>query len=673
MKFLFSLQSRKYQLVMVLMLMLGIFSASLLAGPSSIDQAKKAKIDTTIRIVEEQIKRGLYPLAQRQLDNLKASEEFSAYISQRQNQTITQLQTKIDRALEERAKITRSLQQSDVLVQQGDYQGSLKLLQEIKDSPFANEQERQMIRDSYQEVVGKVTEQQQKWQALYNSSVSAYNSAQLDVARQGFMQIVESGYAVQGSKTPEQYISLIDAAVTGQSMVSATEEPMPLEDLITEQTEQPKQGMRVTSEPSATDMAIEPIDLLEMEVDKQVADRASVQSQLQELSYLEVIKLKRSRQVSYTKAIVADAIDKAQQSLDNQQFDQARQALRRAFSTIEKNKMLLGDTVYSDYKAELTNLEQKVNEANLAADQKAEEDRRIEADKLTVEIRENMETQRARAVEDYMVRAYAFQKEQRYEEALGQLEQLLAIDRLNQSALIQKQTLEYLVNYRKQRQVQDEMDQEEIELMLDIQRRSIPHADEFNYPHNWKEIAERRDALVEKIESPADKAIHELLDQMVDLSMLTENTTLEEAIGILANSVSPALPVFVYWKDLSENGFIEKETIINISGQSLKSVVLRTALNRILEAVSAGGFAELSYVVQQGTVTIATRESLPANFITKQHDVTDLLNPPSTGFGQMGGGGMGGGGMGGGGMGGGGMGGMGGGGMGGNFQQMYRA
>ena len=84
---------------------------------------------------------------------------------------------------------------------------------------------------SYQEVVGKVTEQQQKWQALYNSSVSAYNSAQLDVARQGFMQIVESGYAVQGSKTPEQYISMIDAAIAKQSMVSATEEPMPLEDL----------------------------------------------------------------------------------------------------------------------------------------------------------------------------------------------------------------------------------------------------------------------------------------------------------------------------------------------------------------------------------------------------------------------------------------------------------
>ncbi|MDH4203348.1 MAG: hypothetical protein OEV87_10695, partial [Phycisphaerae bacterium] len=643
--YLTSMRNLKYRWFMVLILMCGVLCVTLSAAPTSIDQAKRAKIDTTIRIIQEQIKRGLYPAAQMQLHTLQTSEEFSAYISEPQNQTITQLQAKVNRAIAEREQITRLLQQSDLLDSQGDYPEALKLLRQIKDSPFTTGQEKEMILASYQEVAGKVNQQQQKWQTLYDSSVAAYNSGRMDEARQGLVQVIESGYRVKGAKTPAQYISMIDSGIAAQSTMPATEEMPVMEELSPMTT--PQQETQAQFSPVTVDMNIEPIELLELETNKQAADRASIQAQQGERSYLEVIKRETAVRVDYTRAIVTDAIEKAQQALDNQQFDQARQSLRRAFSTIEKNKMLLGD-VYGEYNAQLTNLEQKVSEAQKAAAQQAKVEQQVAADQLTSEIRQTMQQQRERAVKDYMERAYAFQDEQRYEEALGQLEQLLAIDPRNQRALTLRQTLEHIVNFIEQRNIQSEIDRQEIASLLGVQRQSIPYSDEINYPRNWKEIAERRDAALKKAETPADMAINELLDQTVDLSLLTEDTTLEEAIEILKNAVTPALPIVVYWKDLADNGFIEKDTPINLSGEGLTSVVLRSALKSVLEAVSAGGYAELGYVVGEGKVTVATRDTLPTNYVTEMYDVADLLNPPANFDSNNNQGGMGGGGMGGG-------------------------
>ncbi|MHC5118378.1 MAG: tetratricopeptide repeat protein [Planctomycetota bacterium] len=656
-KLLSFLCNRKFVSIIALAILLGGYSVAVSAKPSSVDQAKRAKIDMTIRIATEQVNRGLYKQAQGQLSNLQTSDDYVAYISERQHQEIAKLQALINQSLEEREKIARALQQSDTLAEQGKYQDALGLLSQIKGSQYASDQERQMIEDSYQQVTAQYRAEQQKWQMLFDQSVSSYNSGQSDLARKGFMQVIESGYPVKGDKSPEQYVLLIDTGTAAKPTSPVVDIMSPME------TDQ-----EVRSVPSGMDEDIEPIDLLEIEVDRQVSDSASMEAHQDELSYLEVVKQKRAVQVDYTMAMVKDAAEKAQQALDNGQFDEARQSLRRAFSTVEKNKMLLGDTLYSDYTAQLTNLEQKVNESQQVSQQQAEIERQESADAMAGQIRQTMDSQRAQAVVDYMDRAFAFQKEQRYEEALGQLEQLLDIDPLNQRALIIKQTLEHTVNYIEQRRIQDETDREEVALLMNAQKQMIPFSEEINFPRNWKEISERREAAMEDAASPADEAIHNLLDTTVDLSILTEDTTFEEAIDILQNSVSPPLPIIVRWPDLQDNAFIEKDTLIGIDGVGFRSVLLRTVLTQLLEAISSGSFSEVDFVVQDGTITVATEESLPTNFTTEMYDVSDLVNPPANfdeystnNQGGQGGGGGGGGGFGGGSSGGGGGGGFGGG------------
>jgi general secretion pathway protein D len=65
-------------------------------------------------------------------------------------------------------------------------------------------------------------------------------------------------------------------------------------------------------------------------------------------------------------------------------------------------------------------------------------------------------------------------------------------------------------------------------------------------------------------------------------------------------------------------------------------IQLGRGLDLLLEAVSAGAFAELDYVVEDGVITIATRERLPSELTTLVYDVSDLLGRTAAYFSRPG-------------------------------------
>ena len=199
-------------------------------------------------------------------------------------------------------------------------------------------------------------------------------------------------------------------------------------------------------------------------------------------------------------------------------------------------------------------------------------------------------------------------------------------------------------------------------MLLRADEKAIPYPDEINFSRDWKEIAARRQADQNAERDPMDIAVYKLLEQIVNLSALTEDTPLYEAIDIISNSVEPPLPIFVDWNNLSQNAFIDKEDAIGVSGRSLTAIQLKTGLDRVLRSVG-DELTELGFVVSEGIITVATVDSLPTNLITKVYDVREIVSSQTMGGygGGMGGGYGGGGGMSGGMMGGGMSGGMGGG------------
>ena len=130
----------------------------------------------------------------------------------------------------------------------------------------------------------------------------------------------------------------------------------------------------------------------------------------------------------------------------------------------------------------------------------------------------------------------------------------------------------------------------------------------------------------------SDKAVYNKSRKAVDLSALTFHTTFSEAIELLRNSTEPPLKIVVLWRDLSENANVERDTPIKIDGFS-GGIRLRTCLELLLMAVSSG-FDRLDYVVKDGIIIIATKDSLPDKMRTRVYDISYLVAAPARyGFG----------------------------------------
>ena len=121
-------------------------------------------------------------------------------------------------------------------------------------------------------------------------------------------------------------------------------------------------------------------------------------------------------------------------------------------------------------------------------------------------------------------------------------------------------------------------------------------------------------------------AYNQVRKMTADPSSFKPDMPFSEAIDILRNSTIPKLNIVVLWKDLQENADIYRETPIGMKG--LSKVPLRTHLKILLMSVS-GGAGNLGYVVDEGVIIIATRDSLPRKLVTRIYDITDLVSEPA--------------------------------------------
>jgi hypothetical protein len=99
-----------------------------------------------------------------------------------------------------------------------------------------------------------------------------------------------------------------------------------------------------------------------------------------------------------------------------------------------------------------------------------------------------------------------------------------------------------------------------------------------------------------------------ILDKVIDFSPLSADMTFEDAVDLIRTSLDPPLTIIVLWGDLSENAFIEKVSPIQVDG--LGAMKLSAGLRAILRSLSASGFSAVDYVVEDGVITIGTKESL---------------------------------------------------------------
>ena len=514
------------------------------------------------------------------------------------------------------------------------------------------------------------TDESKKMEDLYNKSVELYISGEFEKAREGFVKVASSGlYSGPEGRGPADYLALIE------SLMGEMVGPKPFPRETTDIAEllkiaEPENGVGQVIEPNVVGEVIEPNvvgEVIEPNLFSELIEPNVVGADVNEPKaaeeakggYIEVILQKRNILRSHTKAVVRDASERARSHMSVGEFDKAKRLVESALLTVNENKFYLGDDLYKEYSGSLRGVGEEIAAKEAEEELNKEEVARQEAIRAQREFRRKSEEERRERIAELMRNAKTYQRQQRYEAALGQLENLIALDPQNDDALTLRDTLADMVYMRKQLEVQKEGDKQRADILLKTDESGIPYAEEITYPKNWREIIEKPTRKPEQPIGldPADAAVYEQLNQIVDLSELTQDTPFNEAVEVMKRAVDPPLKIVVIWRDLYENADVEPTRAINMDG--LSAVRLGTALENLLKAVAggvSGTLSDLGYVVEKGIITVATLDSLPSKMETRVYDITDLVGEPAN-FRGMGGGMMG---MGMGGYGMGGMGGMGG-------------
>lgn len=636
-RFLTESSGRKPLLVILVSLLLLTTALSEVASsqPSEADKEKIVRqvVQRWIQIGAEQYKRGYFKAAKQ---SFLRAQDYQEYLTADEREKLTAILEKTHTGILEREHIFETIRTADELVKQGELIKAKTHLEEIKDSGFLTKVEQELITKGLKKLDNQLDEQKKEITELYNRSVEFYNAGQLEKAREGFVKVATKSdlVAAPPAETAEDYLVKIDDILAQRAEPSAPTEAKPEDTLGTAIEAIARELLGGEAEPNEVteeQVVQEPNELVVAAPEREAPEPVAAEG-----AYIEVINRKRNIRRSHTRAVVNDAMAKVQNYVSQDEFDKAKEEVERAERIVNEYQLDLGDELFKQHSSELKQLAEKIVQEQDKRARQLQEQKRLEAIKAQRRYREQMEADRSKRIAELMDNAVAYQSQQRYVEALGQLESLLAIDPLNNQALLLKQTLEDMVSFRRQLEAQRESDRERVGTLIGTDEAMIPYAEELTHPKDWREIVASPFRKPDEPfgRDPADVVVYRQLDEIVDLSQLTPEMPFSEAIGVLKNSVDPPLRVFVNWRDLYDNADIDQTTPINMD--PISAVPLRRALELLLEAVS-GGFVDINFVVRGGVITIATAASLPSEMETLVYDVTDLIGRPADFYAETGG------------------------------------
>jgi len=697
-----SFGGRSLPVVLALILLLVITVSQVATSQENEDanrqEAIRRIVQTYIQTGQEEYKKGFFEQAAKTFLMAQGYEEYLAVAVREQ---LNELLEKSQIAVLKRKRALETFRAVNELIKQDQLIEAKAYLEKIRDNEFLTTEERKQIAEVFRQIDAQVIaakaqlekakitkpptkkksgeaaaevkkpvvgldERRKEIAELYYQSLGFFRTGQFEKAREGLIKVAASSLISPPMKIAiEGYLAQIDNLLgkrAERKIVREQEKPV-VAAVVEPEVAKPEV---IKSEVAESEVAESEVlkpevasEVVALEVAPRVASPVTGQS-----SYIDVINRRRNIIRSHTRAVVNYAISEARSYVNRASFDKAKNVVDTAKLTVNTNQMHLGDELFKEYSSKLKALTEEIVEKENAKIRQAEQEKRRDAAEAQRRYREQTEIDRKERIAELMENALTYQRQQRYEAALGQLVSLLILDPQNDQALVLKDTLEDMIYFRKQLEVQRKSNKQRADILLKTDESGIPYAEELTYPSYWRELIEKPTRQPDKPIGldPLDTAVYEQLEKPVDLSDLTPAMSFGEVIEKLKESVKPPVQIQPNWKDLLENAEVEQATPAGMD--PLTGVKLRKALEILLAGVSSIDFAELIYVVDEGVILIGTVDMLERPMVHRVYDISDLVAEPANfrGMGGYGGGGMGGygGGMGGYGGGMGGMGGTGG-------------
>ncbi len=311
-------------------------------------------------------------------------------------------------------------------------------------------------------------------------------------------------------------------------------------------------------------------------------------------------------------------IEQARQKLSQGDFANAESYVTQAKIRADQGRSVLASQEREDLRNKALDLAQTIQNARREADLAEIHATAQEAAAAQAADQARLEAKRQQQIAERLVSIRKLQAQQRYEEALLEVKTLLFEDPGNPAGLILKDTLEDLRNLRQWDQLTRDEAIRASTNSLNLFKATMISNDIVEYPADWPELSLRRSEFAFN-DTEADRKVYTALARQranVDF----HGTPLGDVINWIGQVAN--VNVDVDWKALEQN-FIDRNMPINLRLND--QVDLRVVLERTLAQLGTDAATRPQYAVQDGILTISTKEQLAASPIVHVYDIGDLL------------------------------------------------
>lgn len=300
-------------------------------------------------------------------------------------------------------------------------------------------------------------------------------------------------------------------------------------------------------------------------------------------------------------------------------FDKALQAANAAAGILQSYKHVFTETEYREMLAKVEDQRTYINRKKQGWEQEQVAAQMRKMQKIEAARQQKMKMEMQERIAELVRRAQELRQERKFEDALRVIHQIIELDPSNLWAQDNAYMLREFILVQTQGEMYEAYNHELAKVKADIMNSEIPWYDKIRYPKDWVELTARRQRFgaSEQAESEEDRILKQKMGMKIprlnfpDVRFADVVEYLRDVSGI---------SIYVNWGAL-ESLAITEDTNVNIR---LDDVAFGKALRLILDDVSRGQ-EPLSYVINEGVLTISSKEALADKTTTRVYDIRDLI------------------------------------------------
>lgn len=310
-------------------------------------------------------------------------------------------------------------------------------------------------------------------------------------------------------------------------------------------------------------------------------------------------------------------IEQAKAALAAGRTADANDLVSRARLTVDRARTFFSQPEYDQFVKTADDLRGQIMLADDKLRGEEAKRREMELAKKSSDAQRSLQTEKERRIVDSINRVRALQREQKYEEALQVVEQVLFLEPNNPTALLLRDILGDVVVWRKVDEQRRRRSFNLQQLSLQAAEAAIPPKDFIEFPADWPNKTVLRGEGGAFADSGENRKTIAAMERRIPAQF--DNNTLEDVLVYLQQNAQQDFDI--NWQSLRNIG-IDPETRVKLT---LNDKPVSVVLDRVLARASRDQHARASFTVLDGIVTVAAEDALRQHTVTQPYNITDLL------------------------------------------------